>query len=235
MLFRDRREAGKLLAEQLSGYRSRDPVILALPRGGVPVAFEIASALDAPLDLLLVRKIGVPSEPELALGAVVDGAMPDLVIDEQLMAALDIPQSYVESESKRQLAEIERRRRVYLGDRKPLDIKGRTAIVVDDGIATGNTMRVALRALARRSPGAVVLAIPIAPPDAIELLRPEVTDIVCLGTPSDFLAIGQFYEDFAQLRDDTVVQLLRAKAPAEEKSEAGASAPEAGGSREAGE
>jgi putative phosphoribosyl transferase len=223
MLFRDRREAGKLLAERLIGYRARDPVVLALPRGGVPVACEIAAALDAPLDVLLVRKIGVPSEPELALGAVVDGATPDLVIDEQLMAALDIPQSYVESESKRQLAEIERRRRVYLGDRQPLDIKDRTAIVVDDGIATGNTMRVALRALARRSPGAVVLAIPVAPPAAIELLRPEVTDIVCLETPSDFLAIGQFYEDFAQLRDDTVVQLLRTRTP-EEKGESDATA-----------
>ncbi len=226
MLFRDRREAGRLLAEQLIGYRKRDPVVLALPRGGVPVAFEIATALDAPLDVLLVRKIGVPSEPELALGAVVDGATPDLVIDEQLMAALDIPQSYVESESKKQLAEIERRRRVYLGDRKPLDIKGRTAIVVDDGIATGNTMRVALRALARRAPGAVVLAVPVAPPAAIDLLRPEVTDIVCLDTPSDFLAIGQFYEDFTQLRDDTVVQLLRAKAPAEGESDTPAGAPE---------
>ncbi len=154
MLFANRREAGRQLAERLLALKDKNPVVLALPRGGVPVGFEIARALAAPLDLALVRKIGVPYQEELALGAVADGEHPVLVIDQHLMDALDISQEYLDEAKAAALQEIERRRRVYLGDRQPVDVAGRTAIVVDDGIATGATMLAALRATRRRVAGA---------------------------------------------------------------------------------
>lgn len=209
MMFRDRRDAGRQLAARLMSYRARDPVVLALPRGGVPIGAEIARALDAPLDVVLVRKIGVPFQPELALGAIVDGAEPELVIDTELMAMLAIPDSYVQEQRARQLKEIERRRHLYVEGRPAEEVAGRTAIVVDDGIATGSTMRAALRAIRRRRPARLVLAVPVAPPDTIAALRDEVDDIVCLATPAYFGAIGQFYVDFRQLGDDEVVASLR--------------------------
>jgi len=210
-MFRDRRDAGRQLAARLASFRGSDPVVLALPRGGVPVAAEIARAIGGALDIVLVRKIGVPFQPELALGAVVDGGDPELLVDDQLMAMLAIPQRYVEEQRERQLKEIERRRRLYLEGRPPTAVAGRTAIVVDDGIATGCTMRAALRATRRRKPARLVLAVPVAPPETIAALAAEVDEIVCLSTPEYFGAIGQFYADFRQLEDAEVIALLRAR------------------------
>jgi putative phosphoribosyl transferase len=215
MMFRDRRDAGRQLAARLASCRGGDPVVLALPRGGVPIGAEIAKALDAPLDIVLVRKIGVPFQPELALGAIVDGEAPELLIDDQLMTMLAIPERYVEQQRLRQLKEIERRRRLYLEGRPPVAVAGRTAIVVDDGIATGYTMRAALRAIRRRGPARLVLAVPVAPPETIAALAAEVDEIVCLSTPDQFGAIGQFYKDFRQIEDAEVIALLRERsAPA---------------------
>ena len=214
MMFRDRRDAGRQLTARLMSYRARDPVVLALPRGGVPIGAEIAQALDAPLDVVLVRKIGVPFQPELALGAIVDGAEPELVIDTELMAMLAIPDSYVQEQRERQLKEIERRRHLYVEGRPAEEVAGRTAIVVDDGIATGYTMRAALRAIRRREPRHLVLAVPVAPPETIAALAPEVDEIVCLSTPDHFGAIGQFYADFRQIDDAEVVALLRERTSA---------------------
>jgi len=189
-------------------FRSRNPVVLALPRGGVPVAIEVAKALRAPLDLVLVRKIGAPGHPELGLGAVVDGAHPQLVINNDLIAELRVPASYLEAEAERQLQEIERRRKCYLGDRRPIEVEDRTVIVVDDGIATGGTVRAALQGLSRSRPAYLVLAVPVAPPDTIAQLRAEADEVVCLITPEPFYAVGLYYEDFTQTSDAEVVTLL---------------------------
>jgi putative phosphoribosyl transferase len=207
-LFRDRREAGVALARRLAGLALADPVVLALPRGGVPVAVEVARELHAPLDLLLVRKIGAPMQPELAVAAIVDGAQHDLVIDEETLAWSGATREYVDAEAQRQLVEIERRRRLYLGAREPVEIAGRTAIVVDDGIATGTTVRAALKALRRRHPARLVLAVPVAPREAVAELGPEVDQLVCLETPQWFRAVGAHYDDFTQVEDDEVVALL---------------------------
>ncbi len=208
MRFEDRSDAGRRLAEALRHLRGSDPVVLALPRGGVPVGFEIARALGAPLDVVLVRKIGAPSQPELAAGAVVDGEEPELVVNEEIVAALGVPQEYLRREAARQLEEIERRRRVYLEGRAPVSVAGRTAIVVDDGVATGATMRAALRAVRRRGPRRLVLATPVAAPEAIADLRSEVDEVVCLSMPAYLGGIGAAYDDFHQLGDEEVRELL---------------------------
>ncbi|MCW3475253.1 phosphoribosyltransferase [Limobrevibacterium gyesilva] len=208
MLFRDRQEAGQMLAERLLAFKDQRPVVLALPRGGVPVAFEVARVLAAPLDLVLVRKIGAPQQPELALGAVADGEQPELVTDPQLVRHVGASDEYLERARRAGLQEIERRRHVYLGDHPPVDIRGRPAIVVDDGIATGATMRAALRATRRRAPSRLILAVPVAPPDTMRRLRGEVDEAIFLDTPTEFFAVGQFYEQFPQLRDQQVVDLL---------------------------
>ncbi len=210
-MFADRSAAGRELSRRLQHLRAERPAVLALPRGGVPVGFEIAEALDAPLEIVLVRKIGAPGQPELALGAVVDGEAAQVLIDDDLAAALAVDAAYIESETRRQLAEIERRREAYLGQRPPAPIAGRTVIVVDDGIATGSTVRVALRAVRRAGASRVVLAVPVAPREALDLLRPEVNEIVCLATPSPFLAVGAHYLQFAQLADEDVVSLLQSR------------------------
>ncbi len=209
VLFRDRSEAGRRLAERLMHLAGASPVVLALPRGGVPVGFEIARALEAPLDLVLVRKIGAPFQPELALGAVVDGGRAETVLNEDLVREFQIPEGYLAQEGARQLEEIERRRELYLAGRARVPLEGRTAIVVDDGIATGATMEAALRATRRADPDRLVLAVPVAPADTLERLRPEVDELVCLATPRLFGAIGAFYDDFRQLTDEQVVDLLR--------------------------
>ena len=207
-MFADRKTAGRQLSQRLQYLRHEEPVVLALPRGGVPVGFEIAEGLDAPLDIVLVRKIGVPWQPELALGAVVDGADPHVVINDSLAAELAIDESYIKSETARQLEEIERRRKLYLGDRPPVPLAGRTVIVVDDGIATGSTVRTALRAIRNAGAGKIVLAVPVAPRDALDELRGEVDEIICLSTPSPFIAVGAHYAEFAQLADADVILLL---------------------------
>jgi putative phosphoribosyl transferase len=217
MRFRDRTQAGRLLAAELRRFAGRDPVVLALPRGGVPVGFEIARALGAPLDLVLVRKIGAPHQPELAVAAVVDGEQMEIVVNEDVAASLQLPKGYVEQQAARQVEEIERRRRLYLGERERVAVEGRTALVVDDGIATGATVRASLRAVRRRKPGRLVLAVPVAPPEAVESLRHEVDEVVCLHTPDDLYAIGQFYDDFSQVEDDEVRELLERAARPREK------------------
>jgi putative phosphoribosyl transferase len=208
-LFADRAEAGRALARRLAHLADDRPVVLALPRGGLPVGLEVAKALRAPLDLVLVRKLGAPFQPELAIGAVVDGGRPETVINQEMVREFEIPESYIAAESARQLAEIERRRELYLAGRKRVPIEGRTAILVDDGIATGATMEAALHATRRARPQRLVLAVPVAPPDTLEDLRPHVDNVVCLATPRQFGAIGAFYDDFQQLSDQEVIDLLQ--------------------------
>jgi putative phosphoribosyl transferase len=224
MIFADRNDAGRRLAVMLGHLKERQPLVLALPRGGVAVGFEIARALGAPLDIVLVRKIGVPWQPELALGAVTDGGSPETFIDRDLASALEIDESYIRQETAHQLEEIERRRETYCADRPPLEITGRTAIVVDDGIATGATMRVALRAVRHRNPAHLVLATPVGPPETIEAFRKDADEVICLETPPALGAIGIYYIDFHQMGDVEVTDLLaraaRADAPPATPTEA---------------
>ncbi len=209
MPFNDRFETGRKLAKALVRYRKQQPAVLALPRGGVPVAAEIAGALDAPLDLVLVRKIGVPFQPELAMGAVVDGDAPVIVRNEDVIESAGIGETEFKAVCDRELAEIERRRRRYLGSRERVDVAGCTAIVVDDGIATGATMRAALRATRMRNPKRLVLAVPVGATDSVAEMRKEADDIVCLETHVYFAAIGVFYEDFRQISDEEVIETLK--------------------------
>jgi len=208
MPFIDRKDAGRQLAKALARYKSQRPVVLALPRGGVPVAAEVANVLDAPLDLILVRKIGVPFQPELAMGAVVDGAEPVIVRNEEVIRLSGVSETDFNAIRDEQLAEIERRRKLYLGDRPHPEISGRTVIVVDDGIATGATTRAALHAMRMRKPSKLVLAVPVAPTDTLKKLRGEADDIVCLEDYEQFGAIGLFYSDFRQVSDTEVIGIL---------------------------
>ncbi|MFZ2156147.1 MAG: phosphoribosyltransferase [Bradyrhizobium sp.] len=209
MTFRDRSDAGRRLAKALSVYKGRNAVVLALPRGGVPVAAEVAEALDASLDLILVRKIGVPSQPELAMGAVVDGAAPIVVRNQEVIELSGTTAEEFDAVCTEELAEIERRRKLYLGERTRAPIAGQVVIVVDDGIATGATTRAALQAIRNRKPNELVLAVPVAPPDTIERLRGEVDALICLEAPEAFGAIGYFYRDFRQVGDEEVVETLK--------------------------
>ena len=212
--FADRDEAGRALAQQLVSMNLPQPVVvLALPRGGVPIAAEIARALQAPLDLLLVRKIGAPWQRELAVAAVVDGQPPEIVEDEEMMALAGVDRAYVQAEAVKERVEIERRRHVYLHGRKPIAIEGVTAIVVDDGIATGTTVRAALKALRRQHPARLVLAVPVAPSETVAALRGEVDELVCLTEPYPFHAIGLHYRDFHQVSDEEVLVALRLCVP----------------------
>lgn len=207
--FTDRRDAGKQLALELKNLSVADPVVLALPRGGVPVGFEVAQALHAPLDILLVRKLGAPGYEEFGIGAVVDGAQPQTVLNSDAIEMLQVPSAYVAQETDRQLAEIERRRRLYSGDSaKVTSVAGRTAIVVDDGVATGGTAKVALQALRRASAQRTVLAVPVAPRDTLAKLAREADEVVCLATPADFRAVSLQYENFTQTTDEEVIELL---------------------------
>ncbi len=207
-MFADREDAGRQLAAKLLRFKDKDPVVLALPRGGVPIGLEVAAALDAPMDLVLVRKIGTPGQPELAVGAVVDGDKPELVINEEVKGLAHVTGEYITQQKALQLEEIERRRKLWLGDRPRVALKGRTALVVDDGIATGATVRAALHAVRRTGPARLVLGVPVAPPDTIASLRDDADEIVCLATPDIFWALSMFYSSFPQLDDNDVSALM---------------------------
>jgi predicted phosphoribosyltransferase len=217
MPFIDRDDAGWQLAKALARYKDGKPVVLALPRGGVPVAAKVAEALHAPLDLLLVRKIGVPFQPELAMGAVVDGASPLTVRNEDVIRIARISDQEFAMARDEQLDEIERRRKMYLGNRPHPELAAHTVIVVDDGIATGATTRAALQAVRLSKPSNLVLAIPVAPTDTLKKLVGETDDLVCLEDYEEFGAIGRFYSDFRQVSDDEVKELL-ATHPFKEKT-----------------
>jgi putative phosphoribosyl transferase len=223
MPFKDRLDAGCKLAAALAKYKDQKPVVLALPRGGVPVAAEVAVALNAPLDLVLVRKIGVPFQPELAMGAVVDGGAPIVVRNEDVIRLAGIDEQDFKAVCEQELAEIERRRQRYLGSRERVDVAGSTAIVIDDGIATGATTRAALRATRLRNPKTLVLAVPVAPTDNLAAMREEADDVVCLEDYAIFGAIGYYYSDFRQISDQEVTEIL-ARFPARVADEAKQSA-----------
>ena len=197
-----------MLGRALVKYKADNPVVYALPRGGVEVAVDVALALEAPLELLLVRKIGLPWQPELAMGAVIDGGKPIIFRNEEVLATVKISPEAFNDACARELAEIERRRRRYMGERVALDPGGRVVIVVDDGIATGATMKVALMALRSRQPKSMILAVPVAARQSLEAFRKEVDAVICLEMPDDLIAIGYYYQDFRQLDDDDVIRLL---------------------------
>ena len=208
MIFGDRVDAGRRLAEKLRAYANRDDVIvLGIPRGGVPVAFEVATALNAPLDVFLSRKLGVPGQEELAFGAVATGGV--RVLDQDLIEGVGISKREIEEITHRVRMELERRERVYRGARPPLDLQGKIAILIDDGIATGSSMRAAINALRQHKPARVVVAIPVAPLSTCHRLRPEVDELICVHMPESFYAIGQFYADFSQVADEEVTDLIR--------------------------
>lgn len=206
--FRDRTEAGRLLGAELSRRfgRRADALVLALPRGGVPVGFEVAEALGAPLDVFIVRKLGVPGHEELAMGAIAGGGV--RVLNEDVVRYASIPQRIIEAVAAREQQELERRERSYRGNRPTLDVSGRTVFVVDDGLATGSTMRAAVRALRKIDAREVIVAVPVAAKETCQEFRAEVDDIVCLRTPSPFQAVGLWYEDFSQTSDEEVHDLL---------------------------
>lgn len=205
--FRNRSEAGLELATRLSSYAGRDDVVvLALPRGGVPVGYEVADLLAAPLEVFLVRKLGVPGHEELAMGAIASGHV--TVINEPVVRSLGISPQVIQEAAEREQAELDRREASYRGDRPPIPVAGRTAILVDDGLATGSTMRAAARALRQLRPARIVVAVPVAAPETCEQFQTEVDEVVCLRTPEPFNAVGAWYEDFSQISDEEVWELL---------------------------
>ncbi|WP_029007086.1 phosphoribosyltransferase [Azospirillum halopraeferens] len=207
--YTDRRDAGRRLVPLLSGYGGGDGVVvLALARGGLGVGVEVAKGLGCPMDPLFVRKIGVPGHEELAAGAVVDGPTPETVTNPEVCRLARVSEAYITAEAERQLAEIARRRRLYMGEHPPLAVAGRTAIVVDDGIATGASMRAALRAVRRAGPAVLVMAVPVGAPDTLEALAGSVDAVVCPLRPDDFGAVGVYYADFHQVEDAEVIALL---------------------------
>jgi len=208
VLFGDRHEAGRRLARCLEEYRGADAVVLGLPRGGVVVGAEIAGALGLPLDVIISRKIGAPGNPEYAIGAVAENG--EVQLNEAEIAAFGISRRYIHDQVQQELREIERRIQLYRAGRKLLDLEGRTVILVDDGIATGFTVMVAIKAVRAERPRKVVLAVPVAPPESIEELQPQVDQLVCLATPVPFLAVGRFYRRFEQVSDEEVTQYLAA-------------------------
>jgi len=208
-MFRDRVEAGRDLAAQLVALGLRDPVVLALPRGGVPVAAEVAKALNAPLDLIIVRKVGAPGNPELAVAAIVDGDPPDIVLNREIVEAYGLDEAELAALVKNERSELDRRRTAYRGDHRAISITGKTAILVDDGAATGTTMKVAIRALKRRSPLQIVVALPVAPSDVVSELNQEADRVVCLSQPARFRALSYHYLSFPQLSDEEVIAAVR--------------------------
>ncbi|MCW0234802.1 MAG: phosphoribosyltransferase family protein [Ferrovibrio sp.] len=208
-MFHDRRAAGELLARRLLPMAKSQPVVLALPRGGVPVAAAVAETLKAPLGLLHVRKIGAPTQPELAVAAIADGETPRLAINHRVAEELGISEAYLKEAGARELKEIERRKLRYEGGHPGPGVKGRSVILVDDGIATGATVRAALLALRASAPAGIVLAIPVAPQSAIDQVADLVDEVVCLEIPARFMAVGEFYVNFQQVSDGEVEALMR--------------------------
>jgi predicted phosphoribosyltransferase len=207
MIYRDRSEAGKELATKLSDYKDRDDVlVLALPRGGVPVAFEVAQALGAPLDVFLVRKLGVPGHEELAMGAIATGGV--RVLNEEVVNYLRIPQRVIDAIAQTELKELKRRELEYRGNRPEPDVKGKTIILIDDGLATGSTIRAAAQALRQQQPARIVVAVPVSAPQTCDEYRIGVDEIICAATPDPFWGVGLWYHDFSQTTDEEVRELL---------------------------
>jgi predicted phosphoribosyltransferase len=205
--FRDRVHAGQVLAEQLGRYANRpDVLVLALPRGGVPVAYEVAVALQVPMDVFLVRKLGVPGHEELAMGAVASGGL--RVLNDDVVHGLGVTEAVIDRVAEKEMIELSRREREYRGDRPEPDPGGRIVILVDDGLATGSTMRAAAQALATRQPAKIVVAVPLAAPETCQALAREVDEVICAVTPQPFYAVGLWYEDFDQTSDEAVRTLL---------------------------
>jgi putative phosphoribosyl transferase len=215
--FRDRTAAGQLLAQKLKAYAGcPDVLVLALPRGGVPVAFEVAAALGAPLDVFLVRKLGVPGHEELAMGAIATGNVS--ILNQNVIRYLRLPGGVIDAVALREQQELERREQVYRGERVAPEIRGRTVILVDDGLATGSTMRAAVAALRQQQPAKIVVAVPIGAPETCDEFRGEVDDVVCALTPEPFSAISLWYEDFSQTSDGEVRALLERAARPEQRA-----------------
>jgi len=206
-LFRDRRDAGRKLAQKLSAYAKRsDAIVLALPRGGVPVAYEVALALNAPLDIFIVRKLGVPGHEELAMGAIATGGV--RVINQDIVRTFNIPHGLIEVVVKQELKELQRRERLYRGDRAPREIRDHTVILIDDGLATGASMHAAIMGLRAKNPARIVVAVPTSAPETCEAFKHMVDEIICATTPEPFYGVSRWYEDFSQTTDEEVRTLL---------------------------
>jgi len=207
MIFRNRAEAGQRLASHLVKYANRDDVVvLGVPRGGVPIAFEVATALNLPLDIFVLRKLGVPGHEELAFGAIGSGGV--RVLDREIVKAVGLSDTVIEMVTQAERSELARREQIYRGGRPPLDVRGKTVILVDDGIATGSSLRAGVRALREMRPAAIVIAAPVAPQSAVNRLKHDVDDVICAAIPEKFYGVGQFYEDFSQVSDEEVIELL---------------------------
>jgi putative phosphoribosyl transferase len=218
--FRDRFEAGRILGEYLRSYAGRgDVLVLALPRGGVPVGFEVARRLGAPLDVFVVRKLGTPWHEELAMGAIASGGV--RVLNDEVVQGYDIPEPIIAEIIEREERELVRRERLFRGGRAPPRIGGRTVILVDDGLATGSTMRAALKALRQQAPARIVAGVPVGAPETCEEFQGEADEVICVRTPEPFYAVGQFYEDFSQTSDEEVRELLELAAREREAPQAG--------------
>jgi len=221
MIFRDRTDAGRFLAKKLARYQGRsDVLVLALPRGGVPVAFEVAKFLEAPLDVFLVRKLGFPGHEEAAMGAIASGGV--IVLNEDMLHGISIPDYIIQDVAQRERQELKRREELYRAGKPDIDVQGRTIILVDDGLATGSTMRAAARALRKQNPQRLIVAVPVGAPDTCEEFRSEVDEVICGAAPDAFRAVGMWYEDFSQTTDEEVQSLLD---EASEWSETHASGP----------
>jgi putative phosphoribosyl transferase len=208
MIFKNRVEAGQKLAETLNKFKdAKDTIILSLPRGGVVVGYEVAKILNLPLDIVVPRKIGAPGDPEFAIGAITETG--EGIFDEMTIGAYGITESYLQNEIKKEKAEAERRLTLYRGPRPPLDLRNKTVIIVDDGLATGLTMRAAIKTIKKFGATKIVVAIPVAPPDTAELIKKEVDEFICLLTPTFFGSVGEFYDEFPQTADEEVIELLK--------------------------
>ena len=208
MIFRDRKDSGTRLAQELKELKGKNAIVLAIPRGGVPVAMEVAKYLGCEMDLIITRKVGAPGNPEFAIGSVTQDG--ELITDREFATSYGVGERYLAEESKRQTDIIKERLRRFRGDRPYPSLKDRIVVVVDDGIATGYTIRAAVQSIRRKNPAKLILAVPVAPQETIEELSKEVDQVVCLSTPEIFYAIGEFYENFEQVEDEEVVRMLKA-------------------------